>query len=211
MTTEHPQPLVSVDTVPVTVRDGRLHLITSRRAWEPFAGRQALPGVLLMPGERIAEAARRALASKAGIAESDILHMADATVFDNPDRDPRGPTISLVHAAVIGSFNAGDDVELTPITETGGLPFDHDAIVARTAGAILNALWVDLELTRALLGAEFSTAEAARLTRELSAAAGRPEPDTSNLGRTLARSTYLVKAEARPVGRGRPAAGWSWV
>lgn len=211
MTTDHPQPLVSVDTVPVTVRDGRLCLVTSRRAWEPFAGRYALPGVLLLPGERIADAARRALESKAGIQDTNIVHLAEATVFDNPDRDPRGPTISIVHAAVITGFEPGEDVLATPVSETTGLPFDHDAIVARTAGNLLDALWVDQGLTRALLGSEFTTADAARLTRDLTAAAGRPEADTSNLGRTLARAAYLVKAEARPAGRGRPAAGWSWL
>ena len=208
------QPLVSIDTVPFLFRDGVLSVVLADRLYEPFQGQAALPGVLLSANEILAEAAARALSTKAGIGQDSIRHITGAGVFDNPDRDPRGPTLSIVHAVVVDPSAPldRDGMEIVPAAAVRGLPFDHDAIVARTAGTVLDGLWINMELTRALLGERFTTASAARLTRELAAAAGRPEPVTSNLGRDLAKNTALVKtaAAAEPVGRGRPAAGWAW-
>ena len=209
------QPLVSIDTVPFLFRDGVLSVVLADRLYEPFQGQAALPGVLLSANERLAEAAVRALETKAGIGKKSIRNITGAGVFDNPDRDPRGPTLSIVHTLILDpSVSADrDGVGIVPATAVQGLPFDHDAIITRTAGAVLDALWVDSALTRALLGERFTTASAARLTRELAAAADRPEPVTSNLGRDLAKNPALVKtaAAAEPAGRGRPAAGWAWV
>jgi len=77
---------------------------------------------------------------------------------------------------------------------------------------VLDSLWRDLPLTRALLGETFSTAEAARGERELAASAGRPEPDTSNLGRSFAKNPLLEKSAsaAEPRGKGKPPAVWTW-
>lgn len=208
------QPLVSIDTVPFLFRDGVLSVVLADRIYEPYRGQAALPGVLLSANELLAEAATRALAAKAGISESSIRSITGAGVFDNPDRDPRGPTLSIVHAVVLDPETtvATAGARMVRAADPKGLPFDHEAIISRTAGTILDALWVNLELTRSLLGETFSTATAARLARELAAAAGRPEPVTNNLARDLAKNPALVKvaAAAVPSGRGRPAAGWSW-
>jgi 8-oxo-dGTP diphosphatase len=224
------QPLVSIDTVPFLFRDGALEVVLANRIFEPFLGEPALPGVLLSPKERLAEAAVRALKTKAGIEEESIRTITGAGVFDNPDRDPRGPTLSIVHAVVldpaVGDLvgarargggagtdrAAGGGAAAVRAAAVQGLPFDHDAIIVRTAGAVLDALWIDRDLTRALLGERFTTASAARLARELALAACRPEPQTGNLGRDLAKIPWLVKTAdaAPPSGRGRPAAGWAW-
>ncbi|MCC3292395.1 hypothetical protein [Arthrobacter sp. zg-Y1110] len=208
------QPLVSIDTVPFLFRDGVLEIVLAERVFEPFLGQAALPGVLLTPNERLAEAAMRALDTKAGIGAESIRNITGAGVFDNPDRDPRGPTLTIVHAVILDPQANLDREGAHKVRAAAakGLPFDHDSIIARTAGAVLDALWVDAALTRALVGERFTTASAARLARELAAAAGRPEPVTSNLGRDLAKNTALVKTAeaAAPSGRGRPAAGWSW-
>lgn len=208
------QPLVSIDTVPFLFRNGVLEVVLAKRVFEPFLGEAALPGVLLSPNERLAEAAARALKSKAGIDEASIRNITGAGVFDNPDRDPRGPTLSIVHAVILDPEVQGLGSGAVPVraAEVKDLPFDHVAIIARTAGAVLDALWIDRDLTRAILGDRFTTASAARLIRELAAAAKRPEPVTSNLGRDLAKNPVLVKTTdaAAPAGRGRPAAGWSW-
>lgn len=208
------QPAVSIDTVPFLFRDGVLEVILAKRIFEPFLGEAALPGVLLSPNERLAEAAARALKTKAGIDSENVRNITGAGVFDNPDRDPRGPTLSIVHAVILDPEVSGlsHGAVRMPASEAKGLPFDHDAIIARTAAALLDALWVDKGVTRALLGESFTTASAARLARELSATAGRPEPVTNHLGRDLARSPWLIKTTpaATPAGRGRPAAGWGW-
>lgn len=208
------QPLVSIDTVPFLFRDGVLGVVLAERVFEPFLGEAALPGVLLSPNERLAEAAARALKTKAGIEADSIRNITGTGVFDNPDRDPRGPTLSIVHAVILDpeSVVLSDGAARVPAAEATGLPFDHDAIISRTAAAVLDALWVDEALTRALLGERFTTASAARLGRELAVVAGRRGPATNNLSRDLAKNPALVKttAAAAPAGRGRPAAGWSW-
>lgn len=206
------QPLVSIDVVPITRHDGRWCIIVAERALEPFAGRAALPGVLLLPQERLAEAAYRALGAKTGIATESVLHLMGAGVFDNPDRDPRGPTLSIVHLAVIATGGAPTGSIFLPVEAVGALPFDHEAIIASAAGAALDALWVNEPLTQALLPTPFSTADANQLARELAAAAGRIEPDNSNMGRNLAKNPSLAKAsEPAPIsGKGRPAAAWRW-
>lgn len=208
------QPLVSIDTVPFLFRDGVLEVVLAKRLFEPFLGEAALPGVLLSPNERLAEAAARALKTKAGVGQETVRNVTGAGVFDNPDRDPRGPTLSIVHAAILDPEVSGlsDGAVRLRAAEAKGLPFDHDAIITRTAAVILDALWIDKDVTRALLGESFTTASAARLARELAATAGRPEPVTKHFGRDLAKNPWLIKttSAAAPVGRGRPAAGWSW-
>ena len=50
------QPLVSVDVVALSWRDEQLRFALHERPNEPFAGRSALPGVLLLPGSLYGEA-----------------------------------------------------------------------------------------------------------------------------------------------------------
>ena len=208
------QPLVSIDTVPLVFDGSRVLVVLARRLYEPFQDEFALPGVLLLPSERLTEAALRALSAKAGVDAGEILSLTGAGVFDNPDRDPRGPTLSIVHAAVLraGWQPPAERVRALPLNRLGPLPFDHEAIIRRTTATVLDALWVDRDLTRALLGDAFTTAHAAQLVRELSACAGRGEPDTSNLGRSLAKNTWFARSAipAPARGAGRPPASWSW-
>ncbi|MDR7080793.1 ADP-ribose pyrophosphatase YjhB (NUDIX family) [Arthrobacter ginsengisoli] len=206
------QPLVSIDTVALVLRDGHWSVILGIREFEPYAGQAALPGVLLRPMERLEEAALRALSTKVNVAEESVLFLMNTGAFDNPDRDPRGPTLSIAHVAVIDPEGEPEGVVHHLLTGNVELPFDHSAIVMSAAKAVLDALWINEPLTRALLGEKFSTADVARLMRELSVAALEGEPDTSNLGRELARKPCLAKAgaPAAPVGKGRPAAAWSW-
>lgn len=206
------QPLVSIDTVPLVLRDGHWSVILGIRELEPYAGLAALPGVLLRPMERLEEAALRALSTKVNVSEESVLFLMNTGAFDNPDRDPRGPTLSIAHVAVIDPEDEPEGVVHHLLTGNADLPFDHSAIVMSAAKAVLDALWINEPLTRALLGEKFSTADVARLMRELSVSASENEPDTSNLGRELAKNPRLVKADvpAAPTGKGRPAAAWSW-
>ncbi|MEH0110782.1 NUDIX domain-containing protein [Tersicoccus sp. MR15.9] len=211
------QPLVSIDTVPVLVRDGAVHVVLARRAVDPFAGREALPGVLLLANERLAEAAGRALTTKTGAEGTDIRVLRQVGVFDDFDRDPRGPTLSILHLAVLGPDTAVDDelAAVVPIGEPTGLPFDHDTMIAAAAGALLDTgLMTDLPTTRALVGAVFSTADVVRLVTDLAAAAGRDVPYTKNLARDLRALPGVIPAEgsrsAVKGGRGAPARAWTW-
>jgi 8-oxo-dGTP diphosphatase len=172
------------------------------RAAEPFAGQPALPGVLLRRGERLGEAGRRALA-KIGVLDPDPT-MGQLVTFDEPNRDPRGPTLSVVLWAVASSPGTAQWV---PLGAPPPLAFDHDRIVADCRELLAGMLWRDLRFTRALTGPVFAAADALAVHAALT---GR-EADRGNLNRVLAGLPGLVKdgvQEAR--GRGRPSVLWRW-
>jgi ADP-ribose pyrophosphatase YjhB (NUDIX family) len=204
------QPLIAIDVVPVSfaTTDG-LRIATARRAYAPYAGREALPGVLLDGTEILADGARRALRTKTGIGSTAVRHLAQVGAFDGPDRDPRSAAISIAFLAVIDPAAHADatwhDVGGLPL----GLPFDHDRIVDSALERARVLLWSDLPFTRALLGDPFTTADAARLRIALTGTA----PDPGNLNRTLRTNTALARvdlpASAGPRG-GRPPAAWTW-
>lgn len=182
------------------------------RRWEPFTGRLALPGVLLAAGERLQDAARRAVIGKLGVDGRAIAGIGQLAVFDEPSRDPRGPTMSIAMWAVLepdaGSLGF-DDVRWHPVDEPADLAFDHDRILAdglRIAGERL--LWHDPEFTRALLGAEFPASRAVDATEQLT---GR-RPDPGNLNRLLRTFPGLERTDerVRVQARGRPSVVWRW-
>lgn len=202
------QPLVSIDAVPFIVVDDSLHVITARRQWDPFIGQYALPGVLLNAHERLNEAVARALADKAGVTEKVTPQLV--AVFDDFERDERGPTLSMAHLAILSQMPADQNVAAEPLLNLPVLPFDHNAIITRTAAMLLDSLWINQEVTRALLGEQFTTADVVARMKELAVAAGRPEPVMNNVGRALATNKSVAKLPAVAVGTGRPPARWQW-
>lgn len=205
------QPLIAIDVVPVsfTVTEG-LRVATARRAYDPYAGREALPGVLLDAAERLADGARRALRTKAAIGTGAVRHLAQVGAFDGPSRDPRETAISIAFAAVVAPAVDGGPV-VWRSTDGGdpGLPFDHDTIVRAALDQVRTRLWRDVPMTRALLGDVFPTSAAAVLHAALHGTA----PDAGNLNRALRTNPALVRTDASPTstGRGgRPPATWTW-
>ncbi|WP_063001453.1 NUDIX hydrolase [Nocardia mikamii] len=98
------QSAVSLDVVALRfgADDTTVTFAVAPRQWDPFAGELALPGVLLGRGERLAAAARRAVHSKLGVPDDAILAVGQLVTFDEPNRDPRGPTLSIAMWAVLG-------------------------------------------------------------------------------------------------------------
>ncbi len=125
------QPLIAIDVVPVSFTDGDgLRVATARRPYAPYAGREALPGVLLDAAERLADGARRALRTKTGIEAAAVRHLAQVGAFDGPSRDPRETAISIAFTAVVTpGVDAGLAVWRPVDGGDQGLPFDHDTIV----------------------------------------------------------------------------------
>lgn len=203
------QPLVSIDAVPFLLHENELTVVLGVREFEPFAGEAALPGVLLNAHERISSAVYRALHTKIGA--TNILATFDVGVFDDFERDERGPTLSIASGVILGKKPVDERVRLLPIRDLPVLPFDHKAIIARAAGTLLDSLWVNIPVTRALLGESFTTADVIARMKELADAAGRPEPLLNNVGRSLNTVKDIRKLDATPVGAGRPPAHWEWV
>ncbi|WP_218026672.1 NUDIX domain-containing protein [Nocardia inohanensis] len=175
------------------------------RQWDPFAGELALPGVLLHRGERLAAAARRAVHTKLGVPEDAIAAVGQVATFDEPHRDPRGPTLSIAMWAVVG---APGDAQWVPFENLPHLAFDHNQIVAAARTRLAEMLWKDLGFTRPLIGDHFPATRAV----ELSTALHGTRPDPGNLNRTLAAIPGLDRTgdRLRVKATGRPAAVWAF-
>ncbi len=93
-------------------------------------------------------------------------------MFDEPSRDPRGPTLSIAMWAVITADNITTDPAAATLwrgfDEHDNLAFDHDRIVAAARRILATSLlWRDTTFTRALLGAEFPATHAVTVTTAL--------------------------------------------
>lgn len=194
---------VSVDALTVRFNSERrgVEVAVTLRAQEPFTGQLALPGVVLLEGERLAHAAERALRDKLGWGAPRAL--GQLIVFDEPARDPRGATLSVAMWAV--ADGPGDHwVSLDAVPP---LAFDHNRIIDVCRPMLSEMLWRDLDFTKALTGPTFPISTAISLTESLTGTA----PDRGNLNRRLATIPQL-RVSGREVvrGRGRPGATWTW-
>lgn len=205
----HNQPLISIDVVPVRFADGELTIGLGNRQYDPYKGDLALPGVLLLQGESIKHGAQRALQTKVGILPEHAGHRTQVGAFDGTNRDPRGATISIALLST-GQYEEANETRVTWVKpeETGDLPFDHTNIIRQSLQRLGQVLWLDVEVTRSMLGKRFSTADAIALSQ----AVGSMPTDVKNFGRWLASNSNVVKVEGQTqaAGRGRPAAVWTW-
>lgn len=220
MTNQYEAPVISIDVVPVQLQeDGTFVVHLGERKYEPFIGESALPGVLLTPHERISEAATRALTEKVGITEEHVNHFVNVGAFDNPDRDPRGATVSITFLAVVDSAYISDGtstaVDITSLTEPAlhKLPFDHNNIILEAFKNIQASFNHQKDITRAFLGDVFSTQ---KLTNALSVLHDEEtrQDESSNIARSLRKSGWVEQTEAPATAdkrRGRPALHWAWV
>lgn len=125
-------PPVTVDAV---IFDAKGRLLLIRRMNPPFKGRYALPGGFLDIGETAEAGCRRELMEETGV-EAGELHLVG--VYSEPNRDPRGHTVSIAYLGVIESAEpqGGDDAASAAWVENWRrlkLAFDHAQIVADAA------------------------------------------------------------------------------
>ncbi|MEU2200872.1 hypothetical protein [Isoptericola sp. NPDC019482] len=198
--------VVSVDVVALAYdRSARRVLVAAPvRTRDPFRGETALPGVVVHSGERLVDAAHRAL-DKVG-ATSPPGAVGQLRTFDEPARDPRGPSLSVaMWAAYAPSDAPPPGGPWFPVDDAPHLAFDHDRILAASRAIVAGMLWRDLDLTRALTGPELTATDAVAITEQLTGQVHR-----GNLNRDLARLPGLVEAGLAHGGRGRPAKVWRW-
>ncbi len=136
-TYDYPRPALTVDVALVT-REARPRVLLIRRGKDPFAGKWALPGGFVDAGERLIDAARRELKEETGVEVGDLeqLHAAG-----DPDRDPRGWTVSVVFFARTDVLDAkgmddASDAKWFPLDKLPPMAFDHAAILKRAAGRV---------------------------------------------------------------------------
>lgn len=112
--TQFPRPSVAVDTAVLCPVPGRgLHVLLTH----PGDGVWQLPGSILRPQERLAEAVARCLREKARLVDRAPVQLH---VFDQPDRDDRGWVISVAHLDVLSAGDVG-----LARTDDGGMPEDR--------------------------------------------------------------------------------------
>lgn len=174
MANEYPRPTLTVDIVPLTVRDDALCVLRAVRRAEPFAGRAALIGgyVHVDEDETLGATARRVLRDKAGLRD---LYVEQLSTFSGRDRDPRGWSASVAYYS-LSPFESlepaleREGLALTPVADAGGMPFDHDLILA-AAVARLRGKGAYSDLPAQLLPPEFTLTE---LHRTYQIALGEP-------------------------------------
>lgn len=110
-------------------------VVLIRRASGPFEGQWALPGGFVEVGETVEAAATREAAEETGLA----VELADLVgVYSEPDRDPRGPNVSVAFLARVvgGDLIAATDAAEVAVLDPGSveLAFDHRSIVADATG-----------------------------------------------------------------------------
>ena len=94
----YPRPSVAIDVVLLTVRDGGLWTLLSRRDSHPARDRWALPGGFVGIDESLDDAAARVLADKVGLVG---VFTEQLYTFGGPDRDPRTRVISVAYYALV--------------------------------------------------------------------------------------------------------------
>lgn len=201
------RPVVAVDVVALRAGGGRLEVLLVRRADEPFAGAEALPGVALRADESLESAAVRALVEKAAYAMpvAENLYMEQLATFGALYRDPRGRTVSIAYLALAreGALTPDRGRWAAAGQATRALPFDHATIVAAAVSRLKGKLRYT-NIARHLLPPEFRIEE---LQAVYEAVLGRKVNKTNFRSLMLQRGLIeRVRILAEAVGRrgGRP-------
>ncbi|NDK89720.1 NUDIX hydrolase [Gordonia desulfuricans] len=136
--TDYPRPSVAVDIAVLTVVGDALCVVVQRDE----TGAPALPGRFIRDRHTVTETVHEVVQLKLGLSP-DHIHPHLLRVFDDPDRDPRGWTISIAHAVALPAAQLTDVVgELQPVTDTGALTsgeallYDHEQIIAAATDSL---------------------------------------------------------------------------
>lgn len=186
------------------VRDDALQALMWQRAREPFAGRWALPGGYLEPGQTLEESIRRQLAAKVDVRE--LSHLEQLETRSEPSRHPEDWELATAYLGLVPSDadpSIPEDTRWLPVDRLRRTAFDHGDIV-RSGLARLRAKLSYTNVGFALAPDEFTLSE----LRTLYAAALGHDVSATNLHRVLVRRGVLEPTgERREPGRtgGRPA------
>ncbi len=174
-TYEYPRPALTADVIALRWRHQRLEVLLIKRATEPFMGALALPGGFVDQRESPRGAAVRECLEETQVTV-DAERLIEVGTFGDPDRDPRGWTVSVAFIAFLPSeteASAQDDAQevlwLSWSEVLGGehaLAFDHHHIIMATHERLQRESLTSSELLK-LLGEPFRTRHARFLYRQL--------------------------------------------
>jgi len=187
------------------VRAGELQVLLWQRAFEPDAGRWALPGGRLGATEDVQASVLRQLAEKVDLRE--VAHVEQLGTFSAPERMPGPRTVATAFLGLVPSVAdpaLPGDTAWHPVARLPDTAFDHGVIVL-PARDRLRAKLSYTNLGFALAPPEFTVSA----LRELYTAALGHRVSATNLQRVLARRGVLVPTGGTAVpgpSGGRPAA-----
>ncbi len=107
-------------------------ILLIKRLNDPFRDHWAFPAGKVDIDETIKDGALRELREETGIILEDITFF---WIYDNPTRDPRGRTVSVMYYAQVPddiSFEAADDAKECawfPIHDLPQMAFDHKQVI----------------------------------------------------------------------------------
>ena len=130
------RPAVTVDVVAFALVESALRVLLIQRGQEPFFGRWAFPGGFLEANELPEVGASRELREETGLEPKEPLIFLEP--FGDPNRDPRGWTISLAYMVLVGpplsEVVGSDDATKAEWHDMLNLPllaFDHSKILIK--------------------------------------------------------------------------------
>lgn len=133
---EYPRPMVTVDILLFRYSESKLEILLIQRKHPPFKGKWAFPGGYMEMQERLLDAAVRELFEETGV-QTDFLFPLNYA--DDPQRDPRGRTISFIFGGIISppfpEIREGDDASRAawiPLKKLPALAFDHNVIIEKS-------------------------------------------------------------------------------
>jgi len=187
------------------VREERLQVLLWKRAHDPFAGRWALAGGYLEPGETLEDSIRRHLAEKVDVRE--LAHLEQLETRSEPDRTPEEWQLATAYLGLVPSDadpQIPDDTTWHPVDALPPLAFDHESIVL-AGRERLRAKLSYTNVGYALAPHEFTISQ----LRDVYAAALGHDVSATNLQRVLLRRGVLAATgrlrASGPTG-GRPGA-----
>ena len=201
---ESTRPLHVALAVVLQVRDDELCVLLWQRALAPDAGRWALPGGLLSPGETLEASIRRHLEMKVDVRE--LAHLEQLETLSEPGRNPHAWELATAYLGLVPSDadpHIPSDTRWHPVDELPQTAFDHGAIVLAGRERLRGKLSYTT-VGFALAPESFTLAE----LRGIYAAALGHDVSATNLKRVLLRRGALVATgEHRDSGSsgGRPA------
>ncbi len=125
---QHKNPALTVDALIIDGGD----IVLIKRKNQPFKDKWALPGGFVEYGECVEDAAVREAKEETGL---DIILERLTGVYSDPDRDPRGHTVSVcflgrIKGGELAASSDAKDVRAFPLDSLPPLAFDHARIIS---------------------------------------------------------------------------------
>lgn len=130
----HTRCYVAVDCIIFGLKDGKLDILLTRRAFEPEKGKWSLMGGFVDAKESVDDAAERVLRELTGISN---VYMRQVGTFGAVDRDPGERVISVAYYALLNRADVdpalleAHNAQWVDLGDLPNLGFDHPAMIKK--------------------------------------------------------------------------------